>query len=42
LQAFYGQGGFVPAAEEDVPQFLRERVISYGARGLNTLVMRRS
>jgi GNAT superfamily N-acetyltransferase len=41
LREFYGRAGFAPLACESVPAFLRERVASYRARGLEVLVMHR-
>jgi hypothetical protein len=41
LREFYGRAGFVPITCESAPAFLRERVASYRARGLDVLVMHR-
>jgi GNAT superfamily N-acetyltransferase len=41
LREFYGRAGFVPLAPQSAPAFLRERVASYRARGLDVLIMRR-
>jgi len=41
LRGFYGRVGFEPLADEAAPNFLRDRLASYRARGLDVLVMRR-
>jgi GNAT superfamily N-acetyltransferase len=41
LREFYGRAGFVSLAPQSAPSFLRERVASYRARGLDVLIMRR-
>ena len=42
LLSFYGRVGFASLADEPAPNFLRDRLASYRARGLDVLVMRRA
>ena len=42
LRGFYARVGFEPLPDEAAPNFLRDRLASYRARGLDVLVMRRA
>ena len=42
LREFYGRAGFTSLSDEATPSFLRDRLASYRARGLDVLVMRRA